>query len=49
VNLARAFKNIGFLKIDLAKNVNTYELLSAHKVIVTLDGLKAIEQRLNKN
>jgi large subunit ribosomal protein L4 len=48
-NLLRAFKNIGFLRCDLAANTNTYELLSAHKVIFTLDGLKAIVQRLNKN
>jgi large subunit ribosomal protein L4 len=47
--LVRAFKNIGFLTIDLATNVNTYELLSAKKVIVTLDGLKLIEKRLTKN
>jgi large subunit ribosomal protein L4 len=45
-NLNRAFANINFLNIDLAKNAHTFEVLAAHKVIITQAGLKELIARI---
>jgi large subunit ribosomal protein L4 len=47
-NLKRAFANINFLHVDLAKNVHTYEVLAASRLIITNAGLKELIQRLKK-
>lgn len=48
-NIKKAFTNINFLHVGLAKNVHTYEVLAAHKLIITIDGLKELTQRLKKD
>jgi len=45
-NVRLALRNIGFLNVNLAKDTNTYEILSHAKVIVTKDALRALEKRL---
>lgn len=47
-NLKKAFANIDFLHLDLAKNAHTYEVLAAHKVIITQPGLKELVARIKK-
>ena len=45
-NLKKAFANIDFLHLDLAKNTHTYEVLAAHKVIITQEGMKELIARI---
>ncbi len=45
-NLKKAFANINFLHVNLAKNVHTYEVLAAHKLLITIVGLKELSERL---
>lgn len=47
-NLKRAMRNINFLHFNLAKDTNVYEVLTAHKVIITKDGLRELEGRIKK-
>ena len=44
--IKRVFGNIANLRMDLAKDVNTYEVLTAKKVIVTKAGLNELTGRL---
>ncbi|MDD5347135.1 MAG: 50S ribosomal protein L4 [Candidatus Omnitrophica bacterium] len=44
--IRRAGKNIGHLEIDIAANINTYEVMAAEKLIITRDGLAQIAKRL---
>jgi large subunit ribosomal protein L4 len=47
-NSKRATANINFLHVKLAKNVHTYEVLAARKLIITNTGLKELIERLKK-
>jgi len=47
-NLKLASRNISFLDLNLAKDTNTYEVLSHHKLIITKEGLKDLTNRLKK-
>ena len=44
----RALRNISFLNFNLAKDTNTYEVMSHAKLLITIDGLKELTQRLKK-
>lgn len=46
--LRLATNNIGSLEINLAKDINAYQVLKAKKIIITKDGLKQIITRLKK-
>jgi len=45
-NLKRAVSNLDFLTAKAAKDVNTYEILVAQKVIFTKEALKDLTKRL---
>ena len=47
-NLKLALRNINFLNFNLAKDTNTYEVLAAHKLIITKEGLKELTDRIKK-
>ncbi|HTY45156.1 MAG TPA: 50S ribosomal protein L4 [Patescibacteria group bacterium] len=47
-NAKIALRNVGFLEFNLAKNTNLYEVLSAHTLVVTRDGLQILVDRLKK-
>lgn len=47
-NLLLALRNIGFLKTSLAKDTNTYEVLSHDKILVTKKGIGELTERLKK-
>lgn len=47
-NLNRSFKNISFLDMIKASNINAYDILKAQKLIVSLDGLKILIERIKK-
>ena len=44
--LKKAAGNVDFAKVELACNIHTFEVLKAHKVIITQDGLKELAKRL---
>lgn len=48
-NLRKSLRNIDYLRINLAKNTNTYEVLAAQKLVVTKGGLKELTSRLKNN
>jgi len=48
-NLKKAFANINFLHVDLVRNVHTYEVLAAHKLLITGAGLKELVERLKED
>jgi len=45
-NLKKAAANVDFAKIELASNIHTFEVLKAHKLVITKDGLRELEKRL---
>jgi large subunit ribosomal protein L4 len=45
-NLKKASANADFAKLELASNIHTFEVLKAHKVVITKDGLKELIKRL---
>jgi len=45
-NLKRAASNIAFLKLNLAKETNAYEVMSHRRLIITKEALKEINKRL---
>lgn len=45
-NFKQASRNIGFLKINLASDTNTYEVLSHKKLIISKDALNELIKRL---
>ncbi len=47
-DIQRAARNLPYLSLSLAKDLNALDVLSAKKVIFTKDALKTIEQRLLK-
>lgn len=48
-NLKKASGNLKFLKINLAKDTNAFEILKAHGLIVTKDALKDLTERIRKS
>lgn len=47
-NLRLALRNIDFLRVNLAKNTNAYEVLAAQKVIITKGALQQLSERLKE-
>ncbi len=47
-NLKRSLRNIDFLHINNARDVNTYEVLAHRKLIITKGGLSELTNRLKK-
>jgi len=47
-NLRRSLRNIDFLHINNARDVNTYEVLAHRKLIITKNGLNELTNRLKK-
>lgn len=47
-NLKLALRNISFLNINRAQDTQAYEVLAAHKLIITKDGLSILTERLKK-
>jgi len=47
-NVKLAMRNIDFLRLNLAKDTNVYEVLSSRRVIVTRDALADLIKRLKK-
>lgn len=47
-NLKLALRNIDFLSINRAQDTYAYEILAAHKLIITKDGLRELTARLKK-
>jgi large subunit ribosomal protein L4 len=47
-NTKLAFRNIDFLRVNLAKDTHAYEVLNARKIIITKDGLGMLVARLKK-
>lgn len=45
-NLKLALRNIGFLTTNLAKDTHAYEIIKAHKLIITKKGLEELSHRL---
>lgn len=45
-NLKRALRNLSFLEVNLARLTNAYEVLAAHKLIITKDALKGLMARI---
>jgi len=43
-----AFRNIRFLNLNLAKDANTYEILSSKKLIVTKDRIGILTKRIKQ-
>ncbi len=43
-----ALRNMGFLEFNLAKDTNPYEVLSAHTLVITRDGLQVLVDRLKR-
>jgi len=46
-NVIRATRNIPYIGLTFANQVNTYDVMSFDKVIITLDALKIISKRLS--
>jgi large subunit ribosomal protein L4 len=46
VNIKKAAANADFAKIELACNIHTFEVLKAHKLVITKDGLRELVKRL---
>lgn len=44
-NLKLALRNIGFLNTNLAKDTHAYEIMKAHKLIITKKGLEELANR----
>lgn len=47
-NLRLALRNIDFLSINRAQDTHAYEVLAAHKLIITKEGLRELTGRLKK-
>ena len=47
-NIFRAGSNLANLKIDLAQNLNTYQVLQADFILFTREAIKKLEERLNQ-
>jgi large subunit ribosomal protein L4 len=47
-NLTLALRNLSFLKVNLAKDTNVYEVLTHNKLIITKEGLTQLIGRLKK-
>jgi len=47
-NIKLAFRNIDFLRVNLAKDTHAYEVLAARKLIITKEGLGMLVARLKK-
>jgi len=47
-NLRLALRNIDFLTINRAQDTHAYEVLAAHKLIITKEGLQQLTSRLKK-
>jgi len=47
-NIKRAFKNIGSLRLDVAKDANAYEVLVSKKLVLTKEALQDLIKRLKK-
>jgi len=47
-NLKLALRNIAFLNINRAQDTHAYEILTAHKLIITKGGLRELTARLKK-
>ncbi len=47
-NLRLALRNIAFLNINRAQDTHAYEVLVAHKLIITKEGLRELTDRLKK-
>lgn len=45
-NLKLALRNIGYLTTNLAKDTHAYEIIKAHKLIITKKGLEELSHRL---
>jgi len=45
-NLKMALRNICFLTTNLAKDTHAYEIIKAHKLIITKKGLEELSNRL---
>ncbi|MCX5708318.1 MAG: 50S ribosomal protein L4 [Candidatus Omnitrophica bacterium] len=45
-NLKKASANADFAQLELAANIHTFEVLKAHKVVITKDGLRELIKRL---
>jgi large subunit ribosomal protein L4 len=45
-NLRKAAANVNFATIELACNIHTFEVLKAHKLIITKNGLRDLVKRL---
>lgn len=45
-NTKLSFRNIGFFEIIRASDANAYRILSAHKLILTLNALKILAERI---
>jgi len=48
LNLRRALRNIAFLKVNLAKDTNVFEVLNADKIVITKNALADLTKRLKK-
>lgn len=47
-NLKLALRNIAFLNINRAQDTHAYEIMAAHKLIITKEGLRELTARLKK-
>jgi large subunit ribosomal protein L4 len=47
-NIFRAGSNLANLKIDLAQNLNTYQVLQADFILFTREAIKKLEERLKQ-
>ena len=47
-NLGRALGNLSFLKVNIAKDTNVYEVLAHDRLIITKEGLAQLTGRLKK-
>ncbi len=45
-NLRIAAANVDFARIELASNIHTFEVLKAHKLVITKNGLRDLVKRL---
>lgn len=48
-NLKLSFRNIGFLRFNLATGTNAYEIMRHKRIIVTKDGLTALVNKLKND
>jgi len=46
INTKRSFRNIGFFEIARASDTNAYQILAVQKLIVTLNALKVLAERI---